>query len=108
MLLIANGRVVDPASRTEAALDVLVEGQKIRETGAPGTFSGSADLELLDAQGLIVAPGFIDLHAHLREPGQESSETIESGTRSAARGGFRFRWSRTIPGPARAGGRAGR
>ena len=47
-----------------------------------------ADAEIFDAQGLIVAPGFIDLHCHLREPGQEMSETIETGTRSAARGGF--------------------
>jgi dihydroorotase len=88
MLLITNGRVVDPASKTEAELDVLLDGPKIKETGAPGTFSGLADLEILDARGMIVAPGFIDLHAHLREPGQETSETIESGTKSAARGGF--------------------
>src|SRR5215813_5391291 len=88
MLVIRNGRVVDPASGTEAALDIVVEGQKIRETGAPGAFSGLGGAEVLDARGLIVAPGFIDLHAHLREPGQESSETIETGTASAARGGF--------------------
>jgi len=88
MLLIANGRVLDPASKTEAPRDVLVDGERIEEIGAPGTFAGLRDTELLDARGMIVAPGFIDLHAHLREPGQESSETIESGTRSAARGGF--------------------
>src|SRR5256884_476966 len=88
MLLIKNGRVVDPASKTDAALDVLLDGEKIREVGAAGKISAPQDAEIFDASGLIVAPGFIDIHVHLREPGQESSETIETGTRAAARGGF--------------------
>src|SRR2546430_2182761 len=88
MLLIKNGRVMDPASKTDAALDVLVEGEKIKEVGPAGKIGAGAGAEILDAKGLIVAPGFIDLHAHLRVPGQESSETIESGTKAAARGGF--------------------
>src|SRR5437588_2959271 len=87
MLVIKNGRVIDPASKTDAALDVLVDGEKIKEVAPPGKIA-AAGAEVFDAQGLIVAPGFIDLHAHLREPGQESSETIETGTRAAARGGF--------------------
>jgi dihydroorotase len=87
MLLIKNGRVLDPASKTDRALDVLLDGDRIKEVGAPGKFN-SAGAQALDASGMMVAPGFIDLHAHLREPGQESSETIETGTRSAARGGF--------------------
>src|SRR3989449_5860536 len=88
MLLIKNGRVVDPASKRDAALDVLLDGEKIKEVGAAGKVSAPQDAQVFDAQGLIVAPGFIDIHVHLREPGQESSETIETGTKSAARGGF--------------------
>src|SRR5438132_630366 len=87
MLLIKNGRVVDPARKTDAALDVLLDGEKICEVAPAGKISTN-NAEIFDATGLIVAPGFIDLHAHLREPGQESSETIETGTRAAARGGF--------------------
>src|ERR1700674_2596106 len=88
MLLIKNGRVVDPASKRDAALDVLLDGERIKEVGATGKISVPEDAEVFDAGGLIVAPGFIDIHVHLREPGQESSETIETGTRAAARGGF--------------------
>src|ERR1700731_1868556 len=88
MLLIKNGRVVDPASKTDAALDMLLDGEKVKEVGPPGKIAAAQGTEVLDASGLIVAPGFIDLHVHLREPGQESSETIETGTRAAARGGF--------------------
>jgi dihydroorotase len=85
MLLIKNGRVIDPATKTDATLDVLVDGDRI---AAVGPKLDAAAAEVIDASGWIVAPGFIDLHCHLREPGDESSETIESGTRSAARGGF--------------------
>src|ERR1700691_3277975 len=85
MLLIKNGRVLDPSSNTDAALDVLVDGPRISKVGASLSASNA---EVFDAAGMIVAPGFIDLHCHLREPGQELSETIETGTRAAARGGF--------------------
>src|SRR5438309_4693965 len=88
MLLIKNGRVLDPASKTDGVLDVLLDGEKITELGPPGKLLAPPGTEVFDASGLIVAPGFIDIHVHLREPGQESSETIETGTRAAARGGF--------------------
>ena len=68
--------------------DILLDGEKIKEVAPPGQFLAPKDAEIFDATGLIVAPGFIDLACHLREPGQESSETIETGTKAAARGGF--------------------
>src|SRR5665213_725243 len=85
MLLIKNGRVIDPSSNTDNVLDVLIEDSHISRVGT-GLSAGNA--EIFDATGLVVAPGFIDLHCHLREPGQELSETIETGTRAAAQGGF--------------------
>ena len=85
MLLIKNGRLLDPSSGTDAMLDVLLDGERIAQVGANIVSAGA---EVFDAMGLVVAPGFIDLHCHLREPGQEISETIETGTRAAARGGF--------------------
>ena len=94
MLRIKNGRVIDPASSTDEILDVWVEGERISRVAPPpsgsagGDIAGPAQIETLDATGLCVTPGFIDLHCHLREPGFESSETIETGTRAAARGGF--------------------
>jgi dihydroorotase len=85
MLLIKNGRVLDPGSRTDAKLDVLLDDERIVQVGPVLAASGA---EVFDAAELVVAPGFIDLHCHLREPGHELSETIETGTRAAARGGF--------------------
>src|SRR5277367_3512778 len=85
LLLIKNGRLLDPASKIDARHDVLLHGPRVVRVGPDLT---SSDAEVFDATNLIVAPGFIDLHCHLREPGQEMSETIETGTRSAARGGF--------------------
>jgi len=84
-LIIRNGRVIDPASRLDAILDVLIEGDKIAAVGEKLHVTGA---ERFDAAGLIVAPGFIDMHVHLREPGFEYAETIESGSHAAAAGGF--------------------
>jgi dihydroorotase len=85
MLLIKNGRVVDPAQKLDAPRDVLIGDGRVIEV-APDL--RARDAELVDAAGLIVAPGFLDLHVHLREPGNEHAETIESGARAAAAGGF--------------------
>jgi dihydroorotase len=91
MLLIKNGRVIDPASGSDAKRNIWIDGERIARVApaeAPGDSSAAPNGETLDATGLVVAPGFIDLHCHLREPGGESSETIETGTRAAVRGGF--------------------
>jgi dihydroorotase len=84
-LLIKNGRVVNPATRFDQVTDVLIEDGAIA-TIAPNLVVSHA--EVFDAGGMIVAPGFIDMHVHLREPGFEYAETIESGSRAAAAGGF--------------------
>ena len=84
-LLIRGGRVVDPSQDLDETADVLIRDGLIAETG-PNI--EAHDAEVLDAAGAVVAPGFIDMHVHLREPGFEYKEDIESGTRAAARGGF--------------------
>jgi dihydroorotase len=86
-LLIKNGRVIDPASNIDAEMDILLRDGKVTEVARKGKTRGSAE-EKFDARGMIVAPGFIDMHVHLREPGQAHKETIASGTRAAAAGGF--------------------
>ncbi len=84
-LLIKNGRVIDPASDHDGVADVWIEDGIIKGVG-PGLSPAGA--EVFDATGLVVAPGFIDMHVHLREPGFEHAETIETGARAAAAGGF--------------------
>ncbi len=85
MLLIQNGRLIDPASGLDATRDVLIDGDRI---AAVEPAIQAPDAERIDAAGLVVAPGFIDMHVHLREPGIEHAEDIESGSRAAAAGGF--------------------
>jgi dihydroorotase len=86
-LLIKGGHVIDPAAKVDAPMDVLLREGRVAEVAPPNKIRGGAD-EKFDARGLIVAPGFIDLHVHLREPGQSYKETIASGTAAAAAGGF--------------------
>jgi len=84
-LLIKNGRVIDPVARRDQTADVLIRDGVIAAV-APSIEAHGA--KVFDAAGLVVAPGFIDMHVHLREPGFEHAETIESGSRAAAAGGF--------------------
>ncbi len=84
-LLVKGGKIIDPANNFSKAADILVVGGKISAVGQNLCADGA---EIIDAQGKLVCPGFIDMHVHLREPGLEAKETIASGTRAAARGGF--------------------
>jgi len=86
-LLLKNGRVVDPSSKLDSTMDILIEDGKIKEIKERIDLK-EKDVEIIDCSKYIVAPGFIDLHTHLREPGREDEETIESGSLSAVAGGF--------------------
>ncbi len=85
-ILIRNGRVVDPLQGLDQGMDILLEDGVVSAVGE--RLDTPADAEVFDAAGLVVAPGFIDLHAHLGEPGFEYKETIETGSRAAVAGGF--------------------
>ena len=85
-LLIKNGRIVDPITKTDEVLDLLLENGKIVKKSR--NIRKKSGIEILDASNLIVCPGFIDMHVHFREPGQEYKEDIQSGTSSAVAGGF--------------------
>ena len=87
-LLIQGGRIIDPGRKLDEAGSLLITGGKISWVGRGQETPPDADYDVLDAKGLIVCPGFIDLHCHLRQPGFEGRETIATGTRAAARGGF--------------------
>ncbi len=87
-LLLTGGRVIDPASRLDAPADLLIVDGKIAGVGKDVGANAPAGIERFDAAGLVVCPGLIDLHVHLREPGQTPKETIATGTAAAARGGF--------------------
>jgi dihydroorotase len=86
-LLIKGGHLIDPAAKVDAAMDILLRDGRVAEVAPPGKIRGNAD-DKFDARDLIVAPGFIDIHVHLREPGQSYKETIATGTAAAAAGGF--------------------
>jgi dihydroorotase len=87
-LLLTGGRVIDPANRLDSSTDLLLLNGKVAARGADAARQAPPDVERMDVRGLVVCPGLIDLHVHLREPGQTQKETIATGTAAAARGGF--------------------
>ena len=87
-LAITGGRVIDPAQGIDRVADVLIWNGKIEQVTGMSNGKTPDGYERIDASGLIVSPGFVDLHTHLRDPGQEWKETIATGTQAAARGGF--------------------
>ena len=87
-LLLTGGRVIDPANHLDQINDVLITNGKIAAVGPKAADTAAAEIERMDVSGLVVCPGLIDLHVHLREPGQSAKETIATGTAAAARGGF--------------------
>ena len=88
-LLLTGARIIDPAQKINSISDILLEGGKIAKIGADLLQpENSQDAEIIEVAGMIVTPGLIDMHTHLREPGQEYKETIATGTRAAVAGGF--------------------
>jgi len=89
-LCLRGGRVLDPARGIDRAQDLWIENGLIAGLGedAPAELRSNKSVEVVDVRGAVICPGLVDIHVHLREPGQEEKETIETGTRAAVRGGF--------------------
>jgi dihydroorotase len=87
-VLILNGWLIDPASGVDGERDVLLRSGRVAAVELPGGFKGAKARETIDAAGMVVAPGLVDMHVHLREPGQTYKESIATGTAAAAAGGF--------------------
>src|SRR5919199_4338988 len=87
-LLVRGAHVLDPREGIDERLDVLVRGGEIAELAAPGSLEAPEGAEVLDGEGRHLFPGFVDPHVHLRVPGQEHKEDLDSGTRAAAAGGY--------------------
>src|SRR5258705_4865222 len=89
-LCLRGGRVLDPSGGIDRSQDLWIDQGRIAGWGedAPAALRSRPDVEIVDVRGAVVCPGLVDIHVHLREPGQEEKETIETGTRAAARGGF--------------------
>ncbi len=93
MIIIKNGRVLNPADGTDRKADVLIEGDIIKAISIPGdnrhnAFSDTSGIHIIDAEGMVVAPGLVDTHAHFRDPGFTYKEDIITGAKAAAKGGF--------------------
>src|SRR5579863_1921063 len=86
-MILKNGHLLDPSQDLDGSYDLLLENGRVAEIAPAGKLRGHA-AQAFDAKGMIVAPGFIDIHVHLREPGQSYKETIATGTLAAAAGGF--------------------
>lgn len=84
--LLKGGRVIDPANGIDGVRDILLDGDRIARVGADLPADDAAVVDIGD--GLVICPGFIDMHVHLREPGQEHKETVATGTAAAVAGGF--------------------
>lgn len=87
-VLLRGGRIIDPSQKMDAIGDVLIASEKIESLGPNVDVGSRDDVDVIDCAGRVVAPGFIDVHCHLREPGREDVETIATGARAAAAGGF--------------------
>src|SRR5438876_5988820 len=87
-LLLTGGRVIDPANQLDAIGDILILEGKVAAVARDAARQAPADIERMDVTGFVVCPGLIDLHVHLREPGQTAKENLATGTAAAARGGF--------------------
>src|SRR5579862_3596827 len=87
-LVIRNGHLIDPAAGVDGPRDLLVKDGRVAEIASPGKLKSTNGAETIDAKGLVIAPGLVDIHVHLREPGQGYKETIATGTAAAAAGGF--------------------
>ena len=88
-IAIRGGHLVDPAAGVDGAKDILLKDGRVAEIAAPGKLKTARTARRsLDAKGLVIAPGLVDIHVHLREPGQGYKETIATGTAAAAAGGF--------------------
>ncbi len=87
-LVIRGGHLIDPAAGVDGPKDIFLKDGRVAEIAGPGKLKATNGAEVLDATGLTVAPGLIDMHVHLREPGQGYKETIATGTAAAAAGGF--------------------
>jgi dihydroorotase len=87
-ILIKGGHLIDPAAAVDGLKDILLRDGRVAEIGAAGKLKAPPESQVIDAKGLVVAPGLVDIHVHLREPGQGHKETIATGTAAAAAGGF--------------------